>query len=474
MTSPLRVLHLEDSPRDAEVIRHQLEEGGVSCDVLLVDSKDRFEAALTQEPFDLILCDYNLSGYDGISALTYAQQARPDVPVIMISGTVGDEEAVRCLHLGATDYLLKDRLERLASAVERAIQEAETRRARRLTEAKLQQSEQLNRSLVEHLPQRMFVKDLNSNYVFCNSIYARDLGIEPAQVVGQDDFAFFSRERAEGYRADDRQVMTDGKIRARDERYTVAGQEQWIHTVKIPYRDEQGAIIGVLGLLEDISERKLMEEQRERLAALVDASPDFIGYADPKTTQITYINKGGRKMCGIGEDEDIGELKLDDVHPAWVNQQLAEVALPAAVRDGSWQGDGAFRHRDGREIPVSMAVLAHRGADGKRQTSSIRFRATSPSASERNEALRTAEERMRFALEAAGVGIWDIDYTSGVLRWSETLEAQVRPAAENVRRDVRGVHRAHSSRRSGIRARDGREGDDGRRRFHGPEPIALA
>ena len=198
MPGPLRVLHLEDSPRDAEVIRHQLEEGGLSCDVLLVDSKDSFEAALTQEPFDLILCDYNLPGYDGISALKYAQQARPDVPVIFISGTVGDEEAVKCLHLGATDYLLKDRLERLVSAVERAIQEAETRRARRLTEEKLQESEQLNRSLVEHLPQRIFVKDLNSRYVFCNSVYARDLGMEPTQIVGQDDFAFFSRERAEG------------------------------------------------------------------------------------------------------------------------------------------------------------------------------------------------------------------------------------------------------------------------------------
>src|SRR6185295_13126720 len=249
LPSPLRVLHLEDSPRDADVIRHQLEEGGVSCHVLLVDSKDRFEAALTQEPFDLILCDYNLSGYDGLSALTYAQQARPDVPVIIISGTVGDEEAVQCLHLGATDYLLKDRLERLASAVERAIQEAQTRRARRLMEVKLRQSEQLNRTLVEHLPQGVFVKDLNSRYLFCNSLCARDLGMEPAQIVGQDDFALFSRERAEKNRAEDRQVMTEGKIRAVDGRHAVAGVRQWTHTVKIPYRDEDGEIIGVIGLV---------------------------------------------------------------------------------------------------------------------------------------------------------------------------------------------------------------------------------
>ena len=106
------------------------------------------------------------------------------------------------------------------------------------------------------------------------------------------------------------------------------------------------------------------DAQRERLATLVDASPDFIGYADPKTTQILYINKGGKKMCGIAEDEDVATLTLGDVHPAWMIQQLAEVVLPAAIRDGVWQGDGAFRHRDGRDIPVSMAVLAHRGADG--------------------------------------------------------------------------------------------------------------
>src|SRR5258708_33178093 len=82
---PIRVLHLEDSPRDAEIIRHKLEVDGVRCDIVLANSKDSFEAALVQESFDLILSDYNLPDFDGTSAIKRAQEQQPDTPVIVIS-----------------------------------------------------------------------------------------------------------------------------------------------------------------------------------------------------------------------------------------------------------------------------------------------------------------------------------------------------------------------------------------------------
>ena len=174
---------------------------------------------------------------------------------------------------------------------------AEAERAR--AEKALRDSEILTRSIVEHLPQRIFVKDRNSRYVFCNSSYAQDLGMELEQIVGKDDFAFFPPELAEAYRADDRTVMTEGTIKVLDERYKRAGEEQWIHTTKVPHRDEQGEIVGVLGIFENIT----------------------------------------------GHKRDV-------------------------------------------------------------------------------EALRTAEERTRFALQNAHVGIWDLDYTSGVLQWSDVMETQ--------------------------------------------------
>ena len=149
MTRPLRVLHLEDSPRDAELVRQKLDVEGVSCDILLANSKDSFEAALTQEPFDLILSDYDLPGYDGVAALKHALETQPDVPVILISGTVVEDEAVKCLHIGATDYLLKARLERLVPAVQRALQEAETQRQHRQAEATIAQSEMRKAAILD-------------------------------------------------------------------------------------------------------------------------------------------------------------------------------------------------------------------------------------------------------------------------------------------------------------------------------------
>ena len=137
MPRALRVLHLEDSLRDAELVRVRLEAEGVSCDILVTNGQASFESALAQEPFDLIISDYNLPGYDGITALKQAQATQPDVPVILVSGTVSEEQAVKCLQIGATDYLLKGRLDRLAPAVQRAIEEAETRLTRKRAEVAL-------------------------------------------------------------------------------------------------------------------------------------------------------------------------------------------------------------------------------------------------------------------------------------------------------------------------------------------------
>ncbi|HEV7930324.1 MAG TPA: response regulator [Nitrosospira sp.] len=133
----IRILHLEDNPRDAQLMQDILETAGLSCDIVLVSSREEYDAALAGRQFDLVLCDYNLPDYDGLSALKLARQMQPDTPIIIISGTVEEEQAVKCLHLGATDYLLKQRLERFVPAVQRALQEAKELQRRRAADARI-------------------------------------------------------------------------------------------------------------------------------------------------------------------------------------------------------------------------------------------------------------------------------------------------------------------------------------------------
>ncbi len=181
MTRTIRVLHLEDDPYDAEIIAEKLGEG-MPCDIVRVDSKAAFEAALARESFDLVLCDYNLPGYNGIDAVTLVREHRPDLPVLVISGTVGEEDAVECLHLGATDYLLKDRLDRLAPAAQRALEEAEERQKRREAEAALRASEERYRLLMDMAPDAILIFDAHGRIQMVNMTAERLFGFDRAEL----------------------------------------------------------------------------------------------------------------------------------------------------------------------------------------------------------------------------------------------------------------------------------------------------
>lgn len=143
----LRCLLLEDNPLDAEVVQLTLTEGGIDCDLQIVDTRAKFEATLNAEPFDLILADYALPGFDGMTALEIAQHQCPDIPFIFVSASIGEELAIESLKMGATDYVLKQRLGRLVPCVERALQEAQEKRDRKAAEAALEVSEERYRRL---------------------------------------------------------------------------------------------------------------------------------------------------------------------------------------------------------------------------------------------------------------------------------------------------------------------------------------
>ena len=141
MKTPLRLLHLEDDPLDAELITNTLIEGGIPCQSQLVDTRQAFVAALKECRMNLILADYSIPGFDGMTALTLARQHCPDVPFLFVSATIGEELAIDAMHQGATDYVLKQRLGRLVPSVQRALRELDDRAERKRAEEALRQSE---------------------------------------------------------------------------------------------------------------------------------------------------------------------------------------------------------------------------------------------------------------------------------------------------------------------------------------------
>lgn len=132
------------------------------------------------------------------------------------------------------------------------------------TEETLRVSESKYRTLLENLPQKIFLKDRNSTYISCNKNYAMDFKIEPDDIFGKTDYDFFPKELADKYRADDRRIIESGKIEELEEKYMKDGKELFIHTIKTPVRDEKGNIVAILGIFWDITEKTILQMEAIR------------------------------------------------------------------------------------------------------------------------------------------------------------------------------------------------------------------
>jgi len=151
MKRTLRILHLEDDLRDAELIEEMLVSEGMACDIVRVDTQADFMNALEQSCFELIFADYSLPAFDGISALNIAKEKAPDIPFIFITGKMGEDRAIETLKHGATDYILKDNLSRLVPSVNRALREVRENMEHKRADKELRESQKRLRYLSSEL-----------------------------------------------------------------------------------------------------------------------------------------------------------------------------------------------------------------------------------------------------------------------------------------------------------------------------------
>ncbi len=260
MAIPIKILIIEDVEYDAELMVHALRREGFEPEWQRVETEEELLECMRSNP-ELILADYTLPRLDAPRALEIMAEKGFDVPVIIVTGSIGEVKAVNCMKLGAADYLLKDRLVRLGPAVSQVLETRANKRKKELAEKALRDSEARYRSLVENIPIEVFLKDKESKYISVNKAYAQSLGNRPEQIFGKTDFDFFPKASAARYQQLDQRVLETGERIEYEDEDELAGRKRFLHVVKAPLRDNADKVVGVVGAVIDITDRRKLEGQ---------------------------------------------------------------------------------------------------------------------------------------------------------------------------------------------------------------------
>ena len=380
MSNRIRVLILEDSPADAELVERELTRGGLAVLPLLVATKDAYVRALDEFRPQLVLADYALPGFDGITALQLARERGHQMPFILVSGTIGEELAVEALKLGATDYVLKGRLERLVPSVRRALHEVEERNRRLQAEEALRTSEERFRtsiaSMLDAFGIYSAVRDESGRIVDFRVEYVNDADcrchqMRREQQVGHLLLELFPAYREGGLFDKFCQVVETGEPLAIESpmppRLPAPGNgRQFTVDVRAVKLGDGFAASG-----RDVTERVRTEQalrtSEERFRVLLDNAPYAVVVIDP-AGQIVLVNPRVREFFGYEPDELIG-LTLETLVPETLRSVHERNRLDYA-RDPQPRllGHGRFlsaRHRDGRIFPAEISLTPVRGGDGE-------------------------------------------------------------------------------------------------------------
>jgi CheY-like chemotaxis protein len=258
----LRLLVLEDNRDDAEMAIKQLEREGFEIEHSIVDKENSFREALDTDP-DLILADYSLPGFNCVDALLIQQKVSPDIPLILLSGTIGEEKAADCIKLGAVDYVLKDNLVRLGPAVQRALDEAELRRERMNTERKLRESEAQKQALLDGSPDMIILLDTELKVVWANRTA---LNMNPDS-VGQFCYRAFP-----GFEEPCKDCPIEKSIKTGKNEIGVMcipaiegikGKSYW-EDIGVPVKNGNGNVIEVIKIARNITDRVKREKELKR------------------------------------------------------------------------------------------------------------------------------------------------------------------------------------------------------------------
>lgn len=285
--SPLFLL-LEDNEQDASLIAVELERAKIECRLLRVETREEFEAAFDQNPIDLVLADFSIVGFGGDEALQWTRERHPGIPFILVSGVIGEELAVDMLKQGATDYVLKQRIYRLGTAVQRALGESK----RRVETDRHARMLRLLHTVVEQTGEGIVITDAKLDQpgpgiIFVNPAFTRLTGYEPFEVLGKTPRMLQGPKTSRAVLDRLRQNLTSGvEFQGETINYRKDGSEFWLRWRIYPLRNEGGEITHFVAFQSDVTAEKnarkalIASEERYRAFFEEDLTGNFIAAAD--------------------------------------------------------------------------------------------------------------------------------------------------------------------------------------------------
>ncbi len=300
---------LEDSEDDILLIMRHLKKSGYNPLYEKVQTADTIKKALQERKWDIILCDYTMPKFSASAAIALLKKLKIDIPIIIVSGTIGEEKAIECMRSGAHDYIMKSNLSRLAPAIVRELKQTKVRKKQKRTEEKLYKEKQLFRTLAEQSSDIIVLVDSEGKVVYENPAVAVSLGLKPEERIGKNVFEMLHPD-------DLKDVKDSFTALFRDKNLTLNRKRE----VRLHHRDgswrtfeiaasnlvRNDVIEAVIVNLRDITERKQVEGalfERERQYKLIaEKMTDIIWIADIDLN-LSYITPSVYQVLGFTQEE---------------------------------------------------------------------------------------------------------------------------------------------------------------------------
>ncbi|MEA3489503.1 MAG: PAS domain S-box protein [Candidatus Omnitrophota bacterium] len=351
MSKRLKILLLEDSPDDAELIARELRRGNIDFVSKRVDSRKDFLKELKAFAPDIVSVDYRLPVFDGITALSMVKEISPSTPVIIVTGSINEEVAVECMKAGAADYVLKDRLTRLASAVRSAL-------AKRSAERKINMAHKTTHSIIKNAPFGICVVNKEGNIDYVNPAMLEIAGDNYEKFKGMNVFHDLPGYKKAGLVEKIKAGLKGEYFKIGSVEYTSEfGKKTTVRNFTGIPLEEDGEK-KLLMIVEDVTGRKLMEkalrDSEERFRMMFECAPDAYFLEDLKGKFIEG-NKNAEKLTGYRKEELAGKSLLDLISPDQI--PLAKEILAKNAKKKTTGPDEFVLHRkDESEVVVEIST----------------------------------------------------------------------------------------------------------------------